>query len=102
MKYCEKCLAKNGNFDFCVMTLQTSCGAFRRRKRVTLQMSCGAKMVEGHTSTIYQALVLRVLEVPPSKALSMLLGNFECSYPPREVHLPGWSITLVLHSLRRS
>ena len=33
MKYCEKCLARNGNLDFFVMTLQTSCGAFRQRER---------------------------------------------------------------------
>ena len=33
---------KNGNFDFFVMTLQTSCGAFHQRERVTLQTSCGA------------------------------------------------------------
>ena len=26
---------KNGNFDFFAMTLQTSCGAIRQRKRVT-------------------------------------------------------------------
>ena len=47
MKYCEKCLAKNGNFDFFVMTLQTSCGAFhpRERERVALQTSCGAERV---------------------------------------------------------
>ena len=38
MKYCEKCLAKNGNFDFFVVTLQTSCGTFRQRGRA----SCGA------------------------------------------------------------
>ena len=43
MKYCEKCLAKNGNFDFFVMTFQMSCGAFRQRERVTLQTSCGAE-----------------------------------------------------------
>ena len=33
MKYCEKCLAKKGNFDFFVITLQTSCGAFIQRER---------------------------------------------------------------------
>ena len=32
-------LAKNGNFDFFVMTLQMSCGTFRQRERVTLQTS---------------------------------------------------------------
>ena len=42
MKYCEKCVAKNVYFDFFVMALQTSCGAFRQRERVTLQTSCGA------------------------------------------------------------
>ena len=46
MKYCEKCLAKNGNFDFFVRTLQTSRGAFRQRERVTLRTSCGAEMVK--------------------------------------------------------
>ena len=49
MKYCEKCLAKNRNFDFFVMTLQTSCGAFhpreRERERVALQTSRGAERV---------------------------------------------------------
>ena len=44
-KYCEKWLAKNRNFDFFVLTLHTSCGAFHQRERVTLQMSCGAKRV---------------------------------------------------------
>ena len=37
MKYCEKCLAKNKNFDFFVRTLQTFCGAFHQRERVMLQ-----------------------------------------------------------------
>ena len=46
MKYCEKYLAKNGNFDFFVMTSQTSCGAFRQRERVMLQTSCGAERVK--------------------------------------------------------
>ena len=46
MKHCEKCLAKNGNFDFFVMKLQTSCDAFRHRERATLQTSCGAERVE--------------------------------------------------------
>ena len=46
MKYCEKCLAKNGNSDFFVMMLQTSC-AFCHRERVTLQTSCGAEGVNG-------------------------------------------------------
>ena len=45
MKYCEKCVAKNGNFDFFVVTLQTSCGAFGQRERVTLQTCCGAEWV---------------------------------------------------------
>ena len=45
MKYCEKCLAKNRNFDFFVMMLQMSCGAFCQRERVTLQTSCGAERV---------------------------------------------------------
>ena len=45
MKYCEKCLAKNGNFGFCVRTLQTSCGAIRQRKRVTSQTSFGGERV---------------------------------------------------------
>ena len=47
MKHCEKCLAKNGNFYFFVMALQTSCGTFhqRKRERVTLQTSCGAERV---------------------------------------------------------
>ena len=44
VKYCEKCLAKNGNFDF-FMSLQPSCGFFHRRERVTLQTSCGAERV---------------------------------------------------------
>ena len=46
MKYCEKCLVKNGNFDFFVMTLQTSYGTIRQRKRVMLQTSCGAERAE--------------------------------------------------------
>ena len=37
---------KDGNFDFFVMTLQTSCGTFRQRERVTLQTSCGAERVK--------------------------------------------------------
>ena len=45
MKYCEKCLAKNGNFYFFLMALQTSCGDFRQRERVTLQTACGAERV---------------------------------------------------------
>ena len=45
MKNCEKCPAKNRNFDFLGMTLQTSCGAFCQRERVTLQTSCGAERV---------------------------------------------------------
>ena len=53
MKYCEKCLTKNGKFDFFVMTLQTSCGAIRQGKRVTLQTHCDAERVKyyevGHT-----------------------------------------------------
>ena len=54
MKYCKKCLVKNINFDFFVMTLQTSCGAIRQRKRVTLQKSCGAERVKKNCS-IYDA-----------------------------------------------
>ena len=50
MKYCEKCLVKNGNFDFFVMTLQMFCGAFRQRERVTLQTSCGAERVKKGTA----------------------------------------------------
>ena len=46
MKYCKKCLVKNGNFDFFAMMLQTSCGAIRQRKRVTLQTSCGTERVK--------------------------------------------------------
>ena len=51
-KYCKKCLAKNGNFDFFVMTLQTSCGAFRQRERerVTLQMSYSAERVDRNST----------------------------------------------------
>ena len=52
-KYCEKCLAKNGNFDFFVMTLQTACGTFRQRERVMLQTSCGAKRVNFNPSRPY-------------------------------------------------
>ena len=48
MKYCEKCLAKTGNFDFFVMTLQMSCGAFRQRETVMLQKSCGAERFNLH------------------------------------------------------
>ena len=44
MKYCEKCLAKNGNFDFFVMALQCLEALFAtERERVMLQMSCGAE-----------------------------------------------------------
>ena len=52
MKYCEKCLAKNENFDFFVMMLQSSCGAFRQRKRGTLQTSCGGERVNKTTNTV--------------------------------------------------
>ena len=43
VKCWEKYLAKNGNVDFFVMTLQMSCGAFRQRERVTLQTFYGAE-----------------------------------------------------------
>ena len=46
VKCCEKCLVKNGNVDFFVMTLQMSCGAFRQRERVTLQTYYGAERVK--------------------------------------------------------
>ena len=52
MKYCEKCLAKNGNFDFFVMMLQTSRGPFRQRERVTIQRSYGAERVNGCTESL--------------------------------------------------
>ena len=59
MKYCEKCLVKNGNFDFFVMTLQTSCGAFRQRERVTLQTSCGAERVNQYGIIVLTLCVSR-------------------------------------------
>ena len=48
--------SENGNFDFFVVTLQTSCGAFRQRKRVTLQASCGAERVNIHARSFILVL----------------------------------------------
>ena len=52
MQYCEKCVAKNRNGDFFVMTLQMFCGTFhqRERERAMLQTSCGAERVNGISS----------------------------------------------------
>ena len=43
MKYCEKCPAKDGNFDIIVMT---SCGTIRCRKRGASQTLCSAERVK--------------------------------------------------------
>ena len=64
MKYCEKCVAKNGNFDLFVMTLQTSCGAFRHRERVTLQTSCGAERVKYHLGRVGESKAALRIECP--------------------------------------
>ena len=43
MKYCEKCPAKNGNFDFCYDIANVLWRFSPQRERVTLQTSCGAE-----------------------------------------------------------
>ena len=55
MKYCEKCPAKNGNFDFFVMTSQTSCGAERvNYDETALSDGPGNKKVAAHKGCKYR------------------------------------------------
>ena len=54
---------------FFVMTLQTSCGAFRHRERVTLQTSCGAERVNP------QAPGEGEISLPHSRAIFSKLKN---------------------------
>ena len=62
MKYCGKCPAKDGNFDIIVMTLQTSCGTIRRRKRVTSQTLCGAERVKAIIHCVETKHVISIIK----------------------------------------
>ena len=62
MKYCEKCLAKNGNFDFFCYDITSVLWLFLpERERVTLQTSCGAEKVDSSMITICNDFVIEEL-----------------------------------------
>ena len=79
MKYSEKCLAKNGNFDFFVMILQTFCGTFRQRERVTVETSCGAERVN---DVSFMQNIVNGVSVMHISNLNRIAQNCEISHNP--------------------